>query len=365
MFRRLLRVVSINILVLLGLFLSAEAGFRVFGYFFIHQDKAFTLANFPKQMNASVLRGNIFPANPHPVLGFAPKPGRYRGFNGARVTIGEDTTRSNGETSPMAGTAGTTVLAVGDSFTYGVQVPDHETWPAYLENLLGVRVINGGVFGYGVGQIYLRAKHMSKALSPDILIIGLIPEDIGRVGLSARMGTPKPVFYRDGKTLRMAPPDQAKVELDSRSYRFVRRVLGAVQGILGYSFLIHEAMMRLYPEAWLSRRFSLRAHDQDAAVSCALMTLFARLPVRRKLVLIQYPAPYVIGNTVPGSMTRVISCARAAGLAIIDTFPMLRNAFSRDKASFSALFAGHMSARGNAFTAQILANRLKKSLQPN
>lgn len=46
------------------------------------------------------------------------------------------------------------ILAIGDSFTLGMQVPDDRTFPALLDEALGesVRVMNAGVPGYGTDQ---------------------------------------------------------------------------------------------------------------------------------------------------------------------------------------------------------------------
>lgn len=52
------------------------------------------------------------------------------------------------------------ILAVGDSYTFGDEVSDWETWPAQLQKLSGRRVINGGVFGYGIDQAFLRARRL-------------------------------------------------------------------------------------------------------------------------------------------------------------------------------------------------------------
>jgi hypothetical protein len=64
---------------------------------------------------------------------------------GTTITILEDGIRSNGRGEVRDATE--PILAVGDSFTFGAQVSDWETWPAQLEKLTGGRVINGGVLG--------------------------------------------------------------------------------------------------------------------------------------------------------------------------------------------------------------------------
>ena len=56
---------------------------------------------------------------------------------------------------------GAPILAVGDSFTFGDEVNDGQTWPAQLQLLTGRRVLNGGVSGYGFDQIVLRAEQLA------------------------------------------------------------------------------------------------------------------------------------------------------------------------------------------------------------
>ena len=75
--------------------------------------------------------------------------------------------------SPVTADSRPTILAVGDSCTYGDEVSDNETWPAYLEAEMGTRVWNAGVFGYGLDQAVLRAEVLLPKLKPDILIVGL------------------------------------------------------------------------------------------------------------------------------------------------------------------------------------------------
>ena len=60
--------------------------------------------------------------------------------------------RSNGNDATELRAGG--VLAVGDSFTAGSEVHDHQTWPAQLEGLIGQPVMNGGVGGYGTDHYF-------------------------------------------------------------------------------------------------------------------------------------------------------------------------------------------------------------------
>lgn len=75
------------------------------------------------------------------------------------------------------------ILAIGDSFTYGMYVHNHETFPARLEERLrelgeNVQVLNAGVPGYTISDSldYLREKGL--ALEPDVVILGEYTNDV-------------------------------------------------------------------------------------------------------------------------------------------------------------------------------------------
>ncbi len=97
------------------------------------------------------------------LLGHVPNPGFQARHGKSLQTIDNDGLRWNGEASPLSER---TILAVGDSYTYGEEVNDDQTWPAYLQRLTGRRVLNGGVTGYGFDQTVLRAEQLADKLSP-------------------------------------------------------------------------------------------------------------------------------------------------------------------------------------------------------
>jgi hypothetical protein len=67
--------------------------------------------------------------------------------------------RSNREYNLIAPPGVTRIVAFGDSFTHGDEVPNQETWEYLLEQSRDeVEVMNFGVQGYGADQAYLRYK---------------------------------------------------------------------------------------------------------------------------------------------------------------------------------------------------------------
>jgi hypothetical protein len=74
------------------------------------------------------------------------------------------------------------IALVGDSFTFGLEVPFEETWGHGLERILGdgTEVLNFGVDGYGVDQAVLRYRRDVVAWHPDLVILGIIHDDFRR-----------------------------------------------------------------------------------------------------------------------------------------------------------------------------------------
>lgn len=88
------------------------------------------------------------------------------------------------------------IAVLGDSFVFGFGVQDTESFPALLE-LSGLRreVLNLGVPGYGIDQIYLSYQEIAKKYHPDVVLIGIFPEDFWRCTRSfADSGHVKPYF---------------------------------------------------------------------------------------------------------------------------------------------------------------------------
>ena len=63
------------------------------------------------------------------------------------------------------------ILAFGDSLTYGYGVDDEESYPAVLETLSGIEVINEGVSGEESGPGLKRLRNALNKHQPDLLIL--------------------------------------------------------------------------------------------------------------------------------------------------------------------------------------------------
>lgn len=64
------------------------------------------------------------------------------------------------------------IVAIGDSMTYGVSAPRDLAWPQQLGGLIGERVYNMGLGGFGPLQYLHLAGTSARALKPRLLIVG-------------------------------------------------------------------------------------------------------------------------------------------------------------------------------------------------
>jgi hypothetical protein len=88
------------------------------------------------------------------------------------------------------------MVALGDSVTFGVGVPDDATWPAQLEAALpGVEVLNLGEPAYAHDQMYFALRDDGMAFEPDAVILGFYDNDLGRNELTFYCSE-KPRFSR-------------------------------------------------------------------------------------------------------------------------------------------------------------------------
>jgi hypothetical protein len=117
------------------------------------------------------------------------------------------------------------VAVVGDSFTYGAEVGDDETYPQRLEaHLAHSEVLNMGVRAYGIDQIALKYLTHGRALRPDLLVVAIFTLDYLRTPLT---------FYRFAKPLYVLHPDTGALTLTrtpvpppDQVYETLRRELG-------------------------------------------------------------------------------------------------------------------------------------------
>jgi hypothetical protein len=160
------------------------------------------------------------------------------------------------------------VVVLGDSFTFGVNLQEAETCPAFLSQHLGPnwRAFNLGVPGYGIDQMVLSYEKYHAVLQPDVVVLIFIDEDVDRVFEAFRgaEGLPKPSF------------EVVKGELRERQPH--------IETILG-SLLYRSRIANVIYSRWYRPRESVR-------ISAALLRRLAKETsgYGEKLVLVRYPS---------------------------------------------------------------------------
>lgn len=100
--------------------------------------------------------------------------------------------------------AGTTrILVLGDSFTFGDEVNDSETFCHYLSEMLpDAEVMNFGMHGYGHDQMLLLYREVGRRYQPDVVVLAFVYSDIYRNLLRFR-DYAKPRFVLEDGGLRL------------------------------------------------------------------------------------------------------------------------------------------------------------------
>lgn len=286
-----------------------------------------------------------------PTLGYVPRPN----YSAKGVSFDADGFR-RADVAPPRGA----ILAVGDSFTFGEEVDDEQTWPWHLQRLLGRRVLNAGVSGYGFDQIVLRAEKSVADKRPSAVVVSFIADDVRRTEMRRQWSAEKPYFAIANGTLVLR-----NVPVPPRPDP--RTTLGLVQRTLGYSFLFDFMLRRLgVLHDWYGDHVRVHPAGTGEKISCLLTHRLAELQRRtgaRVLVVAQYD-PVVWRDAAFAAEQRrltkgVLDCSRRQGLDVLDTFDTL--AATGGKGGPGTLYGEwHMNDTGNRLTAEAIAGALGK-----
>lgn len=278
-------------------------------------------------------------------LGYVPRPGHAE----PGLTIDADGLRSAGEAA-LASSSAPPILAVGDSFTFGDDVADGESWPAQLERLAGRRVLNGGVSGYGFDQIVLRGEQLAAWHRPSVIVAGFIADDIQRTEMRRLWRHDKP-WFEPGEGGRLVPRGVP-----------VPRPPGGARGPWLRRF---DLVVRRLPPLHQPLGYHLRAQAAGTGetVACRLTERLATLQKSsgaRVVVLAEYDAMAWTHAAFAAEQRRLtgglLRCATERGLATLDSFATLAAA----PAPRELYGRWHMNARGNLQIARLVAGFLSR-----
>ena len=112
------------------------------------------------------------------------------------------------------------IAVVGDSFTWGHGVDEHQRFTNLLDDRLGpgTEVINFAVAGFGTDQHLLKIHKDVLRFNPDLLIVAFYLNDLIEVQLEANpFGVPKPRYELEDGALRLVNLPPPYLDLDEWS----------------------------------------------------------------------------------------------------------------------------------------------------
>ncbi len=174
---------------------------------------------------------------PDPASGYTLRPG----FRGREIAPGNEldvpaAVDARGlREQPHPAPVQPSVLAIGDSMTFGEGVPADRTFSAVLEQEAGVRVYNGGIPGYSSRQMVGRLRRLLPELKPAVVLMTVSP-------LWDRQRCATPFVYKDGYLVAQGYVDRV-VLIDGNLY--LRETRLPLLGSLTAHLKAHSNLLRL------------------------------------------------------------------------------------------------------------------------
>ena len=298
-------------------------------------------------------------------LGYIPNPGfektiNAKGWKNKYVSVDKYSFRkNNSDNIPRHLDQNHTILAVGDSFTFGDQVSNHETWPACLERELGKTVLNAGVPGYGAAQAVKRASMIDKDFDINRVILSIyLNDDFHRDQKVYLRGFPRPsVITANGQIKYDKVPDLG--DIGTKFNPKDQRVFLAF--IKNNSMLGSRIIDALNID--LSGKSKFKIHPKSAQINEIInftISEFEELSIKNKLIVFQYAKHDLYDENYAVQKTQhireqVSSILNEKKIDFVDTYNVL---FLNDKKGLKKVWYSHHSPFGN----EIVCSQLLKFL---
>jgi len=347
-----IKVLSVNIFVLLGLLITAEVGSRIAWTAYQCYYRA---CDFSRMLNLKIFDSgstekNIGLSTYNEFLGYIPTAAfsaiiNTDGWQNVLVTIDRNGFRSNGNNSTDLNKK-SLILTVGDSFTFGDQVSDTETWPSCIELKTNQETLNAGVFGYGTAQAVRRASFVTRRQNIETVILSvLVNNDFHRDRLRFRSGFPRPAVIRSEQGLSYAdvPP------IDSSGTNWQPNGESAIlSNFSHYSYLLTKVIPVIGIDVTGMRRTETHENAADLGqVIHFAVREFSNLDATNKFIVLQY-SQTDFPNLQPEVVQlkeQLLSEARLESIPVIDTYNRLQLELSNNS---NDIWNSHHTAYGNA-----------------
>jgi hypothetical protein len=284
-----------------------------------------------------------------------------------------------------SGSDSTRLLALGDSFTFGMNVQDNQSFPALLNQKW--HTFNGGVFGYGTDNEAAWLNEYGWQTKPNIVLVGFF---VGNDVKDVMVGMTKTVATADGRLVAaqasldamgqgdedtQAPQStgiKGWLEQNSHAYLYLRSLwyntLGKRSGkpqkltIFDAASFYRKAVPPEIEAGWNKTFDILKQMQADTKAHNAQLVLVA-IPAREQV----YPGSWddvkaQFGlNEADFDLTlpqqKLADFAKAQGMAYIDLLPDFKSHNSDPNLYF------HIDRHWTASGHQVAASAIEKALQ--
>ncbi len=258
------------------------------------------------------------------------------------------------------------IVALGDSFFFGWGVKDNETFAAKLEQKnTNLEVINLSVAGYGIDQILVAYRSIGKAYHPDIVLVGIFPEDFWRATRSfSDSGYAKPYFYlSENKELilnNVPVPKQFKLNANQFPEVIKRNPIE--------NMLIYSSVYRSLKRGFIHFQKSLGWTDPETTVGWILgREILIHLVQEihemnaRPILVVVSPDRWMETEQNESIYLALLRFAQRENIELIDTVPVLRQAVKKSKLTDYYIHNdGHWTERAHQLVADLLNDYFKK-----
>lgn len=174
----------------------------------------------------------------------------------------------------------TRILIFGDSFTFGDEVSDDETYAHYLKELLPeTEILNFGVHGYGHDQMLIYLKEEGTKYRPDIIILGFVYADVLRNGLGFRDYAKPKYTLKDDELILTNLPVRTPESMIRFKKRFRLRMIDMLELVFRR---LKETFISTFEEDTRVITQAILAEFKEVAISINSLPIFVFMPSREE-----------------------------------------------------------------------------------
>ena len=231
------------------------------------------------------------------------------------------------------------ILVIGDSYTFGEEVSDNETYPFYLQELIpNSEVMNLGMHGYGHDQMLIFLKEEGIKYKPDIVILGFIHPDMTRNMVNFR-DYAKPKFELNDKGLKLTATPVPSLE-QTLKWDWIRPRIIDVVSILHHNY---------------RNRTGLYDKEKDDLTTAILTEIIAQADnIQAAPLFVYIPIiPEITSNDfmTPGEKYLSNVCKSSENVSYLSTRPYF---MSKLKKGVTFKKSGHWGPSGNLAIAEAI-----------